>query len=408
MPLNDIAIKNAKPKDKKYRLRDSDKLYLEIYPNGVKGWRVRYYQNGKDRLVCLGNYPAVSLKDARKQRDEINETLAAGLDPLVEKALEKQAAVVAGMTFQDAFDKWLAVQTSPSWLGEPGKKQYARINKNLLMHLGNTPLSKITPASVLNVVKTLESQKYLNTAHWVLSTASRIMRFAVVNGWAESAPCRDLIGALAPVRVKHHAAIIEPLAIGKLLLDIDTFTGTGVVGCALRLLPLVFVRATELRSAEWREFNFAEKEWRIPAARMKMKDLHIVPLCRQAMDILEELHEMTGRYDFAFPGIKHKTQSMSHGTILAALKRMGYGKDVMTGHGFRTLASTMLNENGKNPDCIERQLAHAPRSRVRAAYNRAQYLEERREMMQWWGDYLDELRAKRIEYEQCTRSSITD
>ena len=407
MPLNDIAIKNAKPKEKKYRIRDTDNLLLEIYPSGVKGWRVRYRVNEKNRENCLGNYPAISLKEARKQRDEINEMLAAGLDPLEEKALEKQSAQLAGMTFQEAFDKWLAAQTSPSWAGERGEKQIVRIHKHLIHPLGHVHLAKITPASVLTIVKELESQKYYNTSRWILSVASRIMRFSVVNGWVDSAPCRDLIGALAPITINHHAAIIDPLTAGKLLLDIDAYTGTGVVRCALQLLPLVFLRTNELRKAEWQEINFAEKEWRIPATRMKMRDAHVVPLCRQAMAILEELHEVTGSRQFVFPSLRTKTQCMSNGTILAALKRMGYSGDEMTtGHGFRTLASTTLNEHSKNGDHIERQLAHAPRDQVRAAYNRASYLEERREMMQWWGNYLDELRAKRREYEQARRARI--
>ena len=325
--------------------------------------------------------------------------LATGLDPLEEKALEKLSAELAGMTFQEAFKKWLAAQTSPSWFGERGEKQIARIHKHLLIPLGRFPLSKITPASVLTIVKALESQKYYNTSRWILSVASRIMRFSVVNGWVDSDPCRDLIGALAPITINHHAAIIDPLTAGKLLLDIDAYTGTGVVKCALQLLPLVFLRTNELRKAEWQEINFANKEWRIPSTRMKMKEAHIVPLCRQAIIILEELHEMTGSRQFLFPSIRAKVECLSRGTIRSALRRIGYSGEEMTGHGFRTMASTMLNENRHNPDCIERQLAHSPRNQVRAAYNRAQYLEERREMMQWWGDYLDELRAKRIEYD---------
>ena len=405
MPLNDIAIKSAKPKDKKYRIRDSDKLLLEIYPNGVKGWRVRYFRNGKGHEVCLGNYPALSLKDARKQRDDINGMLFAGLDPLTERNRKKLATEIEGITFQDACQKWLA-DREPVWSESHRAKQIIRINKHLIPTLGRFPLSEITPAQVLAVLKDIEKNKLNETAHRIHGIASQIMRYAVANGWIASDPCRDLVGALAPVAVKHHAAIIEPLAIGKLLLDIDAYPGTAVVKCALRLSPLVFVRPTELRKAEWSEFNFAEKEWRIPATRMKMRDAHVVPLYRQAMTIIEELHEMAGSRQFVFPSLRTKTQCMSNGTILAALKRMGYSGDEMTGHGFRTLASTTLNEHGKNGDHIERQLAHAPRDQVRAAYNRASYLEERREMMQWWGDYLDELRAKRREYEQAQRARI--
>ena len=222
MPLNDIAIKNAKPKDKKYRVRDSDKLLLEIYPNGTKGWRVRYYRNGKERDVCLGNYPALSLKDARKRRDEINEMLAAGLDPLTEKNREKRATEIKGITFETACQKWLA-DREQVWSESHKVKQIIRINKHLIPTLGKFPLSELTPAIVLAVLKEIENNKLNETAHRVLGIASQIMRYAVANGWIASDPCRDLLGALAPVAVKHHAAIIEPLAIGRLLLDIDAY-----------------------------------------------------------------------------------------------------------------------------------------------------------------------------------------
>ena len=404
MALTDTSIKNTKPKEKKYRVRDSDKLFLEIYPNGIKGWRIRYRRNGKEREVCLGNYPALPLKEARKQRDEFNETLTAGLDPVEEKNREKLAITVTIRTFRDVSEKWLEDRAA-IWTADHLGNQIARVRRSLLPALGDLQLSEITPASVLALLKDLEKQGFNNAAHRVLGVISQIMRYAVANGWASSDPCRDLRGALAPVMTNHHPAIIDPLAIGKLLLDIDNYQGTGVVMCALRLAPLVFVRPSELRRAEWREFNFAEKEWRIPAARMKMKDPHIVPLCRQAMIILTELRAMTGEQKFVFPSMRTRARNMSSGTILAALRQMGYSNDEMTGHGFRTMASTMLNEHGKNADHIERQLAHSPRNQVRAAYNRAQYLEERREMMQWWGDYLDELRAKRREYEQNRRQN---
>jgi integrase len=264
---------------------------------------------------------------------------------------------------------------------------------NIFPWLGARPIKAITAAELMAALRRIEGRGANETAHRAMQVCGRVFRFAVATGRAERDPSRDLSGALAPVKEKHLASITDPQEVGALLRAIDAYNGEWITRCALRLAPLVFVRPGELRHARWSEINFDKAEWRIPATRMKMRVQHIVPLSTQAIAVLRDLEQLTGKFDFAFPGTRSRERPMSENTVTAALRRMGYSGDDMTGHGFRSMASTLLNEQGWNRDAIERQLAHGERDAVRAAYNYAQHLPERREMMQAWADFLDHLKA---------------
>jgi integrase len=392
MPLTDIVIRAAQPKNRTYRLPDADKLYLEINPSGSKIWRVRIKSAGKETMLSLGPYPAVTLKEARARRDEMNVQAARGIDPAEARrkaAAERRSAA----TFKSVYEEWLERSRGP-WTPGHYIRTQGRAQSHLLPYIGHRLLQDIAPPDVLAALRKLEARGKNDTAHAVMSICSRVFRYAIASGYATSDPCRDLRGALAPVVVTHNAALTDPKAGGKLLLDIENYTGGVVVLNALRLAPLVFVRPGELRRAEWDRIDEKDALWRIPAPDMKMRELHLVPLSRQALEIIRYLRSVTGGGRYLFPSIRSRAMPMSDMTVTAALRTMGYPRDVMTGHGFRTTASTLLNEQGWRPDLIEKQLAHEERNKVRAAYNRAQYLAERREMMQAWADYLDKLREE--------------
>jgi integrase len=259
--------------------------------------------------------------------------------------------------------------------------------------VGSKPIKEVTVPELLSVLRRIEARGFIETAHRTLQHCGCVFRYAIATGRAERDPTRDLAGALAPAVKGHYASISDPMAVGQLLRAIDEYPGEFITACALRLSPLLFVRPGELRKAEWSEIEFAKAEWRVPAARMKMRAIHIVPLSRQAISIFEELKPLTGKRVLVFPGAANHTRPMSENTINLALRRLGYSNEEMTAHGFRSMASTLLNEQGWNPDAIERQLAHVERNAVRAAYNYAQFLPERRKMMQGWADYLDSLKA---------------
>jgi len=390
MPLTDILIRSAQPREKIYRLPDGDKLYLEVHPSGKKHWRVRLKGMGKETMLALGPYPAVSLKDARARRDEMNVQAARGIDPA--EARRKAAAERRSINlFQAVYDEWIEKQRA-SWTQSHYEKTIGRAKNHLLPYIGDRPIAEIAAPDVLTVLRRIEMRGKNDMAHTVMSICSRVFRYAVATGYTTSDPCRDLRGALAPVVVTHNAALTDPKDIGALLLDMDNYAGSVVVRCALRLSPLVFVRPGELRRAEWAHIDEQEALWRIPAPDMKMRELHLVPLSRQSLEIIRHLRCITGEGKFLFPSVRSRLKPMSDMTITAALRALGYARDQMTAHGFRAMASTLLNEHGWRPDLIEKQLAHAERNQVRAAYNRAQYLADRREMMQAWADYLDRLR----------------
>jgi integrase len=394
MSITHVAIVNAKPREKPYRLFDGRGLYLEVSPSGGRWWRFKYRFNGKEKRLSLGVFPDVGLKEARDHLDDVRRKLKAGIDPAEERKGKGtiSEAPAPGDTFETVAREWFA-KHSPAWAPGHGDKIIRRLELNIFPWLGTKPIADIKPLELLGVVQRVEQRGANETAHRALQNCGRVFRYAVATGRAERDISRDLLGALAPVVERHHASIVEPKAVGALLRAIDGYAGSLVVRCALRLAPLVFVRPGELRMAEWDEFNLEEGEWRIPASRMKMRAPHFVPLSSQAIEILRELHPLTGDKRFVFPGERSRDRPMSNNTVNAALRRLGYSNEQMTGHGFRSMASTLLNEQGWHPDAIERQLAHQEPNEIRAAYNYAKHLPERRKMMQAWSDYLYRLRV---------------
>ena len=393
MPLSATAIRNAKPSNKSIKLFDGGGLYLEVAPRGGKWWRLKYRFAGKEKRISLGVFPDVGLKEARERRDEARRQLAAQVDPSeVRKATKAARSEREANSFESISREWFA-KFSPSWSEKHSKKIIRRLERDIFPWLAERPVGEITAPELLRTLRRIESRGAVETAHRALQNCGQVFRYAIATGRADRDPAADLRGALPPVKPKHHASIADPKAIGEMLRAIDGYQGSLVTKCALWLAPLVFVRPGELRRAEWAEIDLETAEWRIPAEKMKLRQQHIVPLARQALDILYELHPLTGSGRYLFPGARTNSRPMSENTVNAALRRLGYAKDEMTGHGFRSMASTLLNEQGWHRDAIERQLAHAERSTVRAAYNYAEHLPERRRMMQSWADYLDGLKA---------------
>lgn len=387
--LNDTAIRAAKPAKKPQKLTDGGGLYLLVNPNGSRWWRFKYRLDGKEKLLSVGVYPDVSLKKARERRDDARRLLADGIDPSQKRQAEKfsQADSFEAIA-REWFDKF-----SVNWVERHSSKIKARLENDILPWLGSRPIGKITAPELLACLRRIESRGALDSAHRASQSCGSIFRYAVATGRAERDPTGDLRGALPSPQTKHYASITEPAKIGELLRAIDGYEGSYVVRAALRLAPLVFVRPGELRAAEWSEFNLEKAEWRIRAERMKMREVHIVPLSKQVIAILEELQPLTGSSKYVFPSARSNTRPLSDNALNAALRTMGFKQGTITTHGFRSMASTTLNEQGWNRDAIERQLAHGERDGVRAAYNFAEYLPERRKMMQSWADYLDGLRT---------------
>ncbi len=395
MVLTNTAIQKAKPKEKQYKMTDGRGLFLLVSPNGGKWWRLRYSFKGKEKQISLGVYPEVSLKDARDRREEARSLLSDKIDPSEDRKAQKAAdAMGAENSFEVIAREWLKV-TSSKWVPSYLHKLIQRFETYIFPRMGHKPITEITAAEILVALRQIESTGAVDTAHRTLQNCGQVFRYAVATSRAENDPTGALKGALSPVTHKHHASITNPSQVGALLRAIDGYDGFFVITCALRLAPILFVRPGELRHAEWSEFDIAKAEWRIPAEKMKMKEQHIVPLSVQTLVILEELHPLTGSGQYLFPSIRSNRKPMSENTINGALRRLGYTKEEMTGHGFRSMASTLLNEQGFNKDWIERQLAHAERDNVRAAYNYAEYLPERKKMMQQWADYLDSLRNEK-------------
>jgi integrase len=394
--LTSIACTKAKPlaadahsTPKAYKLFDSGGLYLLVKPNGAKLWRMKYSIHGREKLLAFGSFDLISLAEARALRDAAKKRLLAGKDPAAEKHLEKDAASV---TFKVIGEEWLANQ---GFAAATLAKARWLFDQWLYPDIGSRPANAVTPAELLAIARRAEADNSHETAHRIRSRASQVFRYAIAAGRGMVArdPAADLRGALAAKVVRNHAAITEPRAVGALLRAIDGYDGQPTVRCALRLAPHLFARPGELRAAEWAEFDLTAKLWRIPASRTKMRAEHLVPLSKQALAIVEELREHTGGRRFLFPAVGNSDRYMSENTLGSALRRLGYTGDEMTAHGFRAMASTLLNELGKAPDLIELQLAHRERNKVRAAYNRAERLKERAKLMQDWSNYLDKLRA---------------
>ena len=392
MPLNIAQINAAKPKEKMYRLYDEKGLYLEISPAGGKLWRMKYRFAGKEKRLALGSYPEISLAVARKKCIEKRALLIENVDPAEAKKQAKFEAIADLQTFEKVARDWHK-NSVEKWTPGHAARLLRGLEKDVFPYIGSRLISSISAPEVLETLRKIEGRGALETAHRELSSCTQVFKFALINGFCDRNVCTDLRGVLKPVKHAHHPSITKPAAVGELLRAIDQYKGSPVVRLALKFAPLVFVRPGELRHAEWQEVDFEKKEWRIPAEKMKARVLHIVPLSAQSLDVLYTLYPLTGSGRFLFPGRRGQARPMSENTVNAALRYLGYDKDQMTGHGFRSMASTLLNEQGWNRDWIERQLAHGEKNEVRAAYNYAEYLSERREMMQAWANYLDELRG---------------
>lgn len=394
MPLTDTQIRSFKSTGEPQKYFDGGGLFLFLSASGNKLWRMAYRFDQKTKTLSFGEYPVVSLKDARDRREEAKKMLANGIDPGAQKKSVKAAQLSeTNDTFRNIALEWHNTRTTDFTEKHRGTVMY-RLEKYIFPIIGNEHIAGMEAPDILAVVRPLEHKGQNETARRMLQIIGQVYRYAVITGRAKRNPVTDLHGALKPRKTVHRAAITEPAKVGQLLRDCDNYEGYFPIVCALRLAPLVFVRPTELRAAEWSEFNFEACEWRIPAERMKMKQMHIVPLSKQALKILKELQPYSGSGKLLFPSIRTDTRPLSDATVLNALRRMGYAKDEMCTHGFRSIASTLLNELGYNRDWIERQLAHGERNDVRAAYNYAEYLPERRRMMQEWADYLTELKDK--------------
>lgn len=383
MPLTDTAIKNAKPQATPIKIRDGGGLYLLINPNGSRWWRFDYRFGGKRKTLSMGVYPDVPLKLARERRQEARTQLAAGADPGAQRKAEN--------TFEALAREWMATR-GKEWTASYAGKTQSALERHAFPAVGAKPITEITAPDLLLLLRAIESRGTVDMAHRVQQHCGAIFRYAISTGRAISDPVPSLRGALSTVKQEHYAALTDPAEYAELLRAIDNYRGEAVTKAAMQLLALTFQRTKEVRFAEWSHFDFDAALWRIPAEIMKMREAHIVPLSRQAIEVLKRLQALTGEGRLVFPSSISRERPISENTVVYALARMGY-KGRMTGHGFRSVASTLLNEQGYRHDVIERQLAHAEKNAVRAAYNRAEYLPERKKMMQEWADYLDKLKA---------------
>lgn len=391
--LTDKQIQNARARAKLYRLSDGEGLHLEVSPAGGKLWRFRYRFGGNEKMLALGKYPEVRGPTARKRAGGARQSLSEGRDPSAEKrAAKERERIAADTSFEAVARQWHGKVNLADTTRE---KHLYFFEHDVFPWIGKRPIDSLKAPDLLAVIRRVESRGAIDIARRTHNLCGRVFRYAVGHGLCERDPSRDIeLGDILPATsVQHHASVTDPSEAGALLRAIDGFTGSFVTCCALRLAPLVFVRPGELRHAEWNEFDFDKAEWRIPGSKMKMGEQHIVPLSRQAIDVLREIHLLTGQGRYVFPGVRTRERPMSENTVNAALRRMGYAKDEMTGHGFRSMASTLLHELGRPHAVIERQLAHGERNKVSASYNFAEYLPERRQMMQQWADYLDHIKA---------------
>ena len=399
MPLTDTAIKNAKSQAKQVKLFDGEGLFLLVTPSGGKWWRLKYRLGGKEKLLSLGVYPEISLKEARRRRDEARTLIAQGIDPSDQRKEEKAVAEAESKekenTFQAVATEWLSVY-GPDLTEKHALKLRRYLDNELFPAFGNKPVTELVPMDILDAARPKQEKGRIQTAHRLVQLTSQVLQFAVIKGVLKANVGLGLSKALQPIRVTSYPAVTEPKEIGRLLRAIDNYKGYPSIRYFLKILPYVFTRPGELRIAEWEEVNFEEAMLTIPWHRMKTRKLsrkdHRVPLSRQVIALLHELQEFSGEGRFIFPGIRAKTDTISDAGPLNALRDMGYDQETMTLHGFRSMASTRLNEMGIRPDLIEAQLAHKDPDSVRMVYNRAEYLDDRREMMQTWADYLDELR----------------
>lgn len=391
MPLTDSVIRNAKPKEKPYKLTDGRGLYLLVNKSG-RYFRWDYRFGGKRKTLALGVYPDIKLKEVREKHEDLRRLLANNIDPMeYKKQVRAKIHTETINSFEAVAREWF-IKNKPVWTEKHAQTIISRLENNIFPWLGDTATSSITAPMLLESLRRIEDRGAVETAHRVKQICGQVFRYAIATGRGERDPSADLKGALPPTKPKHMATITSPGKVGELMRAIDSYRGNLITRCALKFAPLTFVRPGELRHAEWDEINLDEAVWKIPAEKMKMRSVHIVPLSKQAISVLDEIKPLTGNGKYVFPSLRSGSRPMSDNTILAALRRMGYAKEEMTGHGFRGMSSTLLHEKGWATDVIERQLAHAESNSVKAAYNHAQHLPERKKMMQWWADYLDDLK----------------
>lgn len=405
-PLTDVQPRNAKPKEKPYKLADGGGLYLLVNTDGGKYWRMKYRFGGKEKTLAFGKYPDISLGQARKQRQEAKALLQQGIDPGENKKAQKAARnkkaqkaarkEAAANSFEVVTREWY-LKFSPNWTKEHGERIMRRFERDIFPSFGEKPISEVTAPDLLSALRGIESRGRLETAHRARGNCSQVFRYAISTGRMATNPADALIGALSPIKKEHFAAVTDPKQVVQLLRMIDSYTGTFPVACALKIAPYVFVRPGELRKAQWADIDLDAAEWRYLVTKTQTQ--HIVPLARQVIAILKELHPLTGNSPYVFPSARTGERPMSDNAILAALRRMGIPKEEMTGHGFRAMARTILDEVlGYRPDLIEHQLAHAVRDPNGRAYNRTAHLPDRKRMMQAWADYLDGLKAGKVLY----------
>ncbi|HCJ8987275.1 TPA: tyrosine-type recombinase/integrase [Escherichia coli] len=394
MKLNARQVDAAKPREKAYKLADGAGLYLEVVPSGSRYWRMKYRFNGKEKRMAFGVYPAVSLAQARALRDEAKKKLAEGIDPSFAKKEEKLVRdVQLNNTFQAVALEWHATKVS-RWSEGYASDIIEAFNKDIFPYIGQQPVNEIKPLVLLNVLRRMESRGATEKAKKVRQRCSEVFRYAIVTGRAEYNPAADLTSAMSGHESKHYPFLtVEELP--DFFKALSGYTGSPLVVLAARLLILTGVRTGELRGAFWSEFDLEKAVWEIPADRMKMKRPHLVPLSTQALEIVQQLKVMSGQYPLVFPGRNDPRKTMSEASINQVFKRIGYTGKV-TGHGFRHTMSTILHEEGVNTAWIETQLAHVDKNAIRGTYNHALYLEGRREMMQWYADYIGNIGRSRL------------
>ena len=402
VPLTDVQVKNAKPKDKDYKLSDGFGLVLLVKKTGGKLWHFNYTYEGKQLLLSLGTYPEIALAEARQRREDARKLIAHGINPSDVRKAEKQSQTQQAETFEAIAWEWYNRQV-PAWAATHAATVISRLKRDVFPHVGSRPISELKAIDMLKVFRKIEAREKIETAHRVKSICGQVFRYAVATGRAERDCTVDLRGTLTPVIPKHHAALTDPKEVAPFLRAIDDYDGSFTVKCAMRLSALVFLRPGELRLAEWTEFDLDAGEWNVPIERMKLKkrlkesrkgEKHLVPLAQQAVEILKALKPVTGGGKYLFPSMTTNLKPISDNTINQAIRRMGYDKDEMTAHGFRAMARTILEEVlNVQPEIIEHQLAHVVRDSLGRAYNRTTHLGARKKMMQTWADYLDKLRA---------------
>lgn len=403
LPLTATELQKAKPREKDFKLFDGGGLYLLVTPSGGKLWNMKYNRDGKEKKISIGAYPAVTLADARQRREEIKAMLTKGIDPgAVKKALKQAGADKVTNSFEVIAREWHS-KFSVNWSESHTHSTISRLEKNIFPWIGNRPISEIEPPEMLSVLLRMEARGAAETARKMKIICGQIFRYGVATGRCKRDVTADLKGALRPPVTKNMAALTTPKEVAELLRASNEYQGTFVVKCALQLAPLWFCRPGELRKTEWVEIDFDKAELNVPIERLKLPtttkrknkgQLHLIPLSRQALSILKELYPLTGHSKYVFPSYRTLLRPMSEGAVLAALRKMGFTKEEMSGHGFRAMARTMIRQElHLDAEYIELQLAHATKSQNGTAYDRVSFLPERRAMMQQWADYLEQLKA---------------